>query len=299
MPLGQAYPVFIAHQIAVIKLRWPQAEGTIQKYLPCRRLQEIGAADNFRDPHLGIVDHDSELICGNIIATPDDEVAEVAPRNETLWTQMRVGKADFFAVGHAESPVCTCGRRRWSGMRLVARDWPAGSRIDRFIIQIIGRAHCLGNFPAGTSTGIDQSALMQILPGGQIACSPLALRIRGMRTAAIRAFVPGDTEPAQIFEHGIDELSAATLRIQVFVAQDQSSAMLSRPLRGNPECARVSEMQQAGWRGRKPATIRTGVSCCRKIAHRPFYRLACASASRAALGVSCAGVIWIIDLLPT
>jgi hypothetical protein len=40
--------------------------------------QQVGAADHFRDLHGGVIDDYGELIGGDVVAAPDDEVSEIA-----------------------------------------------------------------------------------------------------------------------------------------------------------------------------------------------------------------------------
>jgi hypothetical protein len=74
--------------------------------------------------------------------------------------------------------------------------------------------------------------------------STFALRIGTKGTTAVWTFRPGDSEPAQVLDHGLHKLGPAALRIQVFVAENQRSAVLRASLRCNPERARVSEVEK-------------------------------------------------------
>jgi hypothetical protein len=59
----------------------------------------------------------------------------------------------------------------------------------------------------------------------------------------------------QVLEHRLNEFRPTTLRIQIFIAQDQLAAALSRALCRNPECACVAEMKQSGRRGPEPTSV--------------------------------------------
>jgi hypothetical protein len=108
---------------------------------------------------------------------------------------------------------------------------------------------------AGTRAGIDQAACSQLLPGIEIVRSAFALGVWAEWAATIRAFAPGDSQPAQVFDHGLHKLGTATLGIQVFVAEDELSALLSAALGCNPECAGVSEMEKTGGRWGEASAI--------------------------------------------
>src|SRR5215469_6233484 len=84
---------------------------------------------------------------------------------------------------------------------------------------------------------------------------PAALRVRTVRTATVRPLAPGNPQPLEVFDHRLDKLRAAPLRIQIFVTQDQIPVALGGSRGSNPERARVSKMQQPGRRGRQPPTI--------------------------------------------
>ena len=90
MPLRQPHSRLIAHQIAVKIIRRRQPQRPKQKNLPRRRLQQIRAAHDFGDPHRRIVHHHRQLIRRHIVAPPNNEVAEVAPRNKPLRPEMQV-----------------------------------------------------------------------------------------------------------------------------------------------------------------------------------------------------------------
>lgn len=107
---GEAFTIGTGDQRAVIPGRRFQFQGAIQQNLPRRGLEEIGAADDFSDPHGGVIDDAGELVGRHTVAPPDEEIAEVAARNELLRTEMVIVNGDDFAVGNAEAPVETGGR---------------------------------------------------------------------------------------------------------------------------------------------------------------------------------------------
>lgn len=90
---------------------------------------------------------------------------------------------------------------------------------------------------------------MQPLPSRKIVFATFALRIWTDGSAAVGTFLPGDAEPVEIVDHGIDESGAAALRIQVLVAENESSASFGCSLRSRPERSRMAEMEKTGRRG--------------------------------------------------
>ena len=85
--------------------------------------------------------------------------------------------------------------------------------------------------------------------------STFALRVRTKGATAVWTFRPGDSQPVQIFDHGLHKLGSAALRIQVFVAENQRSALLTASLRCNPERARVSEVEKTSGRWGEASAI--------------------------------------------
>ncbi len=108
---------------------------------------------------------------------------------------------------------------------------------------------------ARAAAGIEIAAPQQPAPGRQIDGPPLALHVGRKRPALVRALLPANAQPAQVFERGFGINGLAALRVQVFHAHDQRAACLAGPLPGRPEGARVAHVQIAGGRRRKPAAI--------------------------------------------
>jgi hypothetical protein len=65
-------------------------------------------------------------------------------------------------------------------------------------------------------------------------------------------------QPAQVFQHRLRELRPTTLRIQIFIAQDQLPAVNRRALSRNPKTAGVADVKQSGGRWRQPSAIGLG-----------------------------------------
>ena len=76
-----------------------------------------------------------------------------------------------------------------------------------------------------------------------------------MWTAAIWAFAPFDSQPAQIFEHRRDKLGPAAVGVEILVAKNERATELVRPLSSNQERTRVAEVQIAGGGRRETAAI--------------------------------------------
>lgn len=74
--------------------------------------------------------------------------------------------------------------------------------------------------------------------------------------ADVGTFVPKNSETMQIFDGGVGEFPPATLRIQIFDAQNERSRGFAATVRGKRERLGVSEMEKARGRGRNSASIR-------------------------------------------
>ena len=134
MPLRQPDATFIPHQVAMIEAGGFEAQRPIQKKLPGRRLQQVRTSDDFRDPHLRIVDHHGELVSRNIIAAPDQKVAEISPSHELLLSQVLIGESHCLSLKNTKPPVQPCGGGDARGV-----DAPATvSRVERFVIRLVG-----------------------------------------------------------------------------------------------------------------------------------------------------------------
>jgi hypothetical protein len=70
----------------------------------------------------------------------------------------------------------------------------------------------------------------------------LALRVWAMSATTIRPLAPMNSKPTQVFDHGASKFRTRTLRIQILIPQDQNSLILNRPLRRDPESARMTNV---------------------------------------------------------
>ena len=92
MPLGQADAVVVPQERAVEVDRCGQAESALQQDLAGGGAQQVGSADDFGDAKGGIIDDGGELVAGDAVARPEQEVAETALRGEGLQAEVGVGE---------------------------------------------------------------------------------------------------------------------------------------------------------------------------------------------------------------
>ena len=81
------------------------------------------------------------------------------------------------------------------------------------------------------------------------------LVVRIMWTADVGAFLPGEAEPAEVGEHGVDEIEAEAGGVEIVVAEDERTAGEAGAFGGDPEGACVPKMQIPGGRGGEAAAI--------------------------------------------
>lgn len=67
--------------------------------------------------------------------------------------------------------------------------------------------------------------------------------------------LPRDAEPGEIFEHSRDEFRAGTLRVEIFVAQEEGAVVFARAIRCGEECGRVAEVEEARGRWREATDV--------------------------------------------
>ena len=104
--------------------------------------------------------------------------------------------------------------------------------------RLQGAEHIL----ARTNARIDEAAFAQFLEGGPIESLALALGIRRVGASAIRALPPRETEPAQILEHGRNELRLAAASVKILISQDQTARGGESALLREPKGARVAQV---------------------------------------------------------
>ena len=71
-------------------------------------------------------------------------------------------------------------------------------------------------------------------------------------------FLPGEAEPAQVLDHGRDEIEPEPDGVEVVAAQQQGPAGGLGAALGEPEGAGVSEVQVPGGRGGQAAAVAGG-----------------------------------------
>src|ERR1700730_2832778 len=111
---GEADSCGVGEQAGVEVRGGGEAEGALQEDLAGGGFQEVAAADDFGDAHGGVVDYAGELVAGDSVFTPDEEVAEVFAGGERLGAEGAVFGGYGLAVRDAEA-VVGVGSEGWGG----------------------------------------------------------------------------------------------------------------------------------------------------------------------------------------
>src|ERR1700691_3050239 len=159
-----------------------------------------------------------------------------------LPAQIQIRKLNRFAIANAEPPIHARRLRELGPIQILALT--TSPRIHGLIVSIIRSIRGLRQILARTHARIQNPALSQPPPSLQIVRPALALGVRGIGSAAIRPLAPTNSQPAQIFHHGASTLRSRALWIQILIPQNQSSVILDRPLRCDPESSRMTKVQQ-------------------------------------------------------
>src|SRR6202050_3341758 len=163
---------------------------------------------------------------------------------------MQVVELDAFTVGDTKAPVCPGGVVRVGngGRQRAARAGIHGAFIAlaaRLDTELMRRLRNPAELFARAGAGIENPALREWPPGFQIEITAAALFVGRKRAADIRALLPADAEPTKILQHGFGEFRPRTLRIEIFVAQNQRPHRVTRSQVSLPEGARVTNVQKA------------------------------------------------------
>jgi hypothetical protein len=97
-----------------------------------------------------------------------------------------------------------------------------------------------------------KSAIEQLLGDGAVPVGALALQIRLMGSAAIRAFVPVDAEPAQAVVDGVRVLRAVSRGVRILDAQYKDAAVVAGEQPVEERGSRPADVQMTG-RARREA----------------------------------------------
>jgi hypothetical protein len=211
--LGEARAVFVGEEIGVEVRGSGEFEGPLEEDLAGGGFEEVAAADYFGDLSVGVVDYACELVAGEAVLAPDQEVAEVFARSEGLGAEVFVFEVDSFAVRDTKAVVqilnynsrCGCACRT------------ATAIVDGLVVTVfVGCVHHAGEVFAATTAGVHVALLEQAVKGRTIKGGALRLRGHGR--------LPVNPKPCQVFDRRIDIFGFRALGVEVFVAQHEDTS---------------------------------------------------------------------------
>src|SRR5690606_13670920 len=228
------------------------AERANDEQLPEGGLDQIGAAHDFGDAEFDVVHGAGELVAGQAVLAPDEEVAEVASGYGASRAGGAVVEGDGLAVGHAKAPVAGEAGGVERGRRGVGGRAKFG-RVNRFVVEraLVRRGDGGGfDFAARAVAGKDQSGGVQSGEGGAVGGQALAL--------GDDRFLPDEPEPAKVLDEGGGEFRSAAGVVEIVVAQQQPTAGFGGASGRGQKSARVSQVQVTGGRGGEAADVGGG-----------------------------------------
>ena len=77
--LCEADTLGVGHEWAVEKRGFNQAKSAVQQELAASAREKIRTAHDFGDSHVADIDRAGELVAGQVVFSPDEEVAEILP----------------------------------------------------------------------------------------------------------------------------------------------------------------------------------------------------------------------------
>ena len=108
---------------------------------------------------------------------------------------------------------------------------------------------------ARTGAGINEAAQVKLLERRPVERKAFALLVGRKWATHVRSFLPVESKPVEVFEHGADELRLGARGVEILVAQDECAPVFARTFLGGPESQCVAEMEEARGRGREASAI--------------------------------------------
>ena len=139
------------------------------------------------------------------------------------------------------------------GLPLRRAQTSARAGVRRAAIVHVGGCRQLPQFPAAAKTGIGQPLRLQTGQGRGIEIGAQALYVGRVGAAQIRASVPIQPQPAQIFQSGSGQLRPGTLGVNILQPQQQPPALSPRGQPCQKKSPGVAQVEQARRAGGQPA----------------------------------------------
>ncbi|MNM94018.1 hypothetical protein D3C81_1064080 [compost metagenome] len=176
------------------------------------------------DAHQVVVDHVGQEVGRQAVGLHQHLHVHAVPRNLDIATQQVRYYANAFArhlhADHMRLAGSQATRhffwRQQQGTTVIARGLATGHLLGTHLVQLFGGAEAREGM-----AHVDQ--LLGVL---LVDIAALALTVRAMRAADVRAFAPLDAEPAQGVEDLLFGLTGRTQLVGIFDTQDEFAAVL-------------------------------------------------------------------------
>jgi hypothetical protein len=228
-------------------------EGAVEEDLLEGAGDEIGAADDLGDFHPVVIDDGGQLVGGQAVLSPDEKIAEIAPRGCGLGALSAVEEGEGGGgIRDAKAPVDWGIREGERG----AGFWgAAGSGVVFGGVGLVGRRESEGDFPAGAGAGVEESLSAELFEGLSVEGKAEALAVGAEGTGVIGAFLPMDAQPEEVFDCGGLEFFLGAQGVEVVGAEDEGAPSGLGSLESGPEGGGVSEVEKAGGGGGDSAAV--------------------------------------------
>lgn len=138
-------------------------------------------------------------------------------------------------------------------MTIPCTDGTARARVDRLVIWVVGRRNSLvwgaeggREVFAGAAAGVDESSVPKSLPERAVHIGTPALFVRSVWAADIGALIPGNAEPAEVFECSVLVFGTAAIGVEVLHPHDEHPICLAGALPRAVEGAGMPDVEIAG-----------------------------------------------------
>jgi len=246
LALAELALVGVAQQRQVAQHRRLPAEIFVEQQVLGRRVDPLLAAQHMRDAHQVVIDHVGEVVGRHAVGLQQHLHVDLRPLEVDLPAQHVLHLAHALArhlhahhVGLAGLEPCgDRGLAEPQAMPVVARLLLGGGLLAAQCIQSLGGAEAAERVPV----------LQQVIGMLAVDLAALALAIRRVRPAHIRAFIPFEPEPAQRFEDRGLGLAGAAHLVGILDAQDELAAVLAREAEVEQGNVGGADMRVAGGR---------------------------------------------------
>ena len=250
VPFGKRRTVISHDQGHVAVGRRLQAQRGGQQQLARGVGQMILAPQHDGHTHQRVVEHVAEEERRAAVGAAHHEVADVGT-GEVLVTVHEVLEADATGCRHPEPqsrppPFCLalatlCGSELAAGAGVARRPTGGGLRPPAQV-----------ELQRAAITGIHSPQGLETIKRRRVVRTARRLFVRGRRTSAAGALVPGEAQPGQILDERGDELRPAALCVGVLDAQQEAATVAARQQPVEQRGTRVTEVQLPRGTGREP-----------------------------------------------